>query len=329
MYHVDFGDGASSTTTSSQTSHVVPHVYQTGAFPVSVRVERQGLTVTATTTVRVAIGPRTRQDRPDEASGLQIKIVYLNSADGPDRGLDTTGVLHNSVGSFQSWFTSKTGKLQRQDTYQGKLDIVYFKSLKTNAEIAARGAFVVTELYGQLREAGFNDPNKRYLIYYNGTSTYACGGALVDGQAAAMYLRAVLSSGASCLGQSFAPANAPPGYWEFAMLHDSFHIGGIVDRFAPNHYNPNPYHVNDIADLMHNGLGGWSPTVVDSTTRNYYGDNVPAGVRNLRNDPILIPAPASAMASAIHQMRAWRGSPQAPIPYHLHEVVRQRPSQSR
>ena len=278
-----------------------------------------------TATVSVVIGQRVTGDRPDEVSGLQIKIVYLTSADGPDRGLDTTGVLQSSVASFQNWFAGKTGKVQRQDSYQGRLDISYFKSSKTDAEIAAQGAFVVTELYRQLAEAGFRDPNKRYLIYYDGTSTYACGGALLNGQAAAMYLRAVLSSGASCLAQQFVTSpTAPPRYWEFAMLHDSFHIGGIVDAKAPDHYAPNPSHVNDPADLMHGGPAPWQPSVVDATGHNYYGDNVPAGVTNLKNDPILVSASASVMARASLQVRALRESPQTPIPYHVHEIVRQR-----
>jgi hypothetical protein len=297
--------------------------------PVTITATSEGMSGGAQVTVTSVppVGRRTTRDRPDEVSGLQIKIVYFTSADGPDGGLDTTGVLQNSVGSFQNWFAGKTGKVQRQDTYQGQLDIAYFRSAMTDAQIAAKTPGVIRELYNQLVQAGFNDPNKRYLIYYDGSSTSACGGSLFNGPAAAMYLRAVLTSGLICNGrlgavQFVTSPTAPPRYWEFAMLHDSFHMGGIVDPKAPDHYAPNPGHVDNPADLMHGGLGGWNPSVVDSTGRNYYGDNVPEGVRNLKNDSILIPAPASVMARASLQMSALREHPQVSIPYHMHDLVR-------
>jgi PKD repeat protein len=328
-YHFDFGDGTSLDTTLNQSSYSTPHVYQGGAYTFSVRVEREGLTATATTTVTAEnvppAGRRVTRDRPDEVSGLQVKIVYFTSADGPDRGLDTTGVLQNSVGSFQNWFAGQTQHVVRQDTYGGRLDIVFFKSTMTDAQIAAQGAFVVNELYRQLAGAGFSDPTKRYLIYYDGTSTYACGGAIVDGQAAAMYLKGI-PSGIHCEASQFVTSpTAPPGYWEFAMLHDSFHIGGIVDPRAPDHYAPNPYHVNDPADLMHGGPAAWHPSVVDATGHNYYGDNVPEGVRNLKHDSVLIPASATALASARIQTQAVRERPQAAIPRHIHDLVRRLP----
>ena len=107
------------------------------------------------------------------------------------------------------------------------------------------------------------------------------------------------------------------------MLHDSWHVAGCVGLNAPDHYAPNPYHVNNPADLMHGGPGAWDPSVVDPTGRNWFGDNVPAGVTNCKHDAILVPAPAATIASAGLQMRALRESPRASIPYHIHEVVEQ------
>jgi len=319
------------TTTNAAVASVAETGLVTGVSaggPVMITATSEGMSGGAQVTVTPVppVGQRAMQDRPDEVSGLQIKIVYFTSADGPDRGLDTTGVLENSVGVFQAWFAGQTGKMVRQDTYGNRLDIAYFKSVMTDPEIAARGAFVVNELYRQVAAAGFSDPNKRYLIYYDGTSTYACGGAITDGQVAAMYLKAVLSSGVRCDTQEFvASPIAPPRYWEFAMLHDSFHIAGVVDPRAPDHYAPNPYHVDNPADLMHGGPVAWHPSVVDTTGHNYYGENVPEGVRNLKYDDILIPALASLLASARLQTQSLREHPQVTIPNHVHDLVRRLP----
>ena len=273
----------------------------------------EGQTGSAAVTVFTVtpLGRRTTRDRPDEASGVQVKFVYFTTANGRDIGLDTTGVLDNSVGSAQNWFISKTGKMFRQDTYRGKLDVVYFKSNMTDAQIAATGVDVLHELSRQLTEAGFTDPNKKYLIYYDGTSNLACGVAIPDGMGAVYF--------AICGKQLVTSPTAPPDYYEFVMLHELIHTRGYVDPKAPDNMTSNPYHVPYQTDLMSGTSSGGQ--YVDSTGHNYYGDSVPAGVRNLKNDAILIPAPAAMLASARLQAQALREHPQAPIPYPVHDIV--------
>jgi hypothetical protein len=284
--------------------------------------------VTATATINVVdvlpLGRRATFDRPDEALDVPVfKIVYLTTADGPDRGVDTTGVLENSVGSSQNWLASKTGKIFRLDTYQGRPDILYFKLSKTEAELAGYGRFVLDPILHELFPTSFNhiDPNKRYLFYYEGTmgEPQVCGGGILNGPAGILFLKAD-----NCVTPFVTSPTAPPNLFEFVMVHESFHVRGIVAPKAPRYDVAHPAgHLNDPNDIMHWEL--LSPTVIDSCGCNYYGDGVPAGVTNLKNDPILIPASAAVLANARLQTQAPRERPQAAFPHGLHDVLLELP----
>jgi hypothetical protein len=219
--------------------------------------------------------PRSTTDRLDEARGPQIHVVYSVPADGVDRRLDETGVLEGSVGSFQAWLAAETGGANlRVDTYQGSLDVSFFRLAATDAAVASRGAFVREAVESELRGAGFDRRDRIYAVYYDGSSTYACGGAFwppqLNGNAVVMYLRGRPGS-AVCESNPFAPATSPPGYWEYSMLHDLLHGLGMVPTCAPHHHLAG--HVSDFAnDLMWAGSQPWLfPARLDIGRDDYYG----------------------------------------------------------
>ena len=219
--------------------------------------------------------PRSTTDRLDDVAGPQIHFVYAVPADGVDRGLDENGALEGSVGSFQRWLAGETGGPNlRVDTYQGGLDITFFRLAATDATLAARGAFVRDGIEAELRAAGFNRSDRLYAVYYDGSSTYACGGAAwppqIPGNVVAMYLRGRFGT-AVCENNGFSPASAPPTYWEYAMLHDILHGLGIVGTCAPHHHLSG--HVSDFPnDLMWAGNQPWSfPARLDIGRDDYYG----------------------------------------------------------
>jgi hypothetical protein len=47
---------------------------------------------------------------------------------------------------------------------------------RTSSDVASLGAYVRAEVQADLQRAGFNEPTKLYAVYYDGASTYACGG---------------------------------------------------------------------------------------------------------------------------------------------------------
>jgi hypothetical protein len=219
--------------------------------------------------------PRSTVDRLDEARGPQLHFVYAVPADGQDRRLDETGALEGSVGSFQAWLAAETGGSNlRLDTYQGSLDVSFFRLAATDAAVAARGAFVREAVEAELRAAGFDRPDRLYAVYYDGSSTYACGGAFwppqLNGNAVVMYLRG-RPAGSVCESNGFAAASSPPTYWEYAMLHDILHGLGMVPTCAPHHHLAG--HVSDFSnDLMWAGNQPWRfPTHLDLGRDDYYG----------------------------------------------------------
>ena len=118
-------------------------------------------------------------------------------------------------------------------------------------------------------------------------------------------------------------SSGPPGYWEFAGLHDLLHVRGFVDVKAPHFDGWSGPHVRDGQDLMHGGPDPWGPSLLDRNNDDYYGPKIPAGILNLYHDPMLVPASASTLAQALAQSRAQAITQPQPIPRFIHGVVEQ------
>jgi hypothetical protein len=220
--------------------------------------------------------PRATADRPDEVSGPQLHVVYAVPSDGTDRALDTTGAIESSVASFQRWLAAETGGATlRQDTSQGSLDVTFVRLPRSDADIAARGAFVRDEIERLLRESGHVVADKLYAVYYDGSSTFSCGGGAwpptLPGQVAAMYLRGRPPGAAPCETNPLAAPGAPPGYTDYAMLHELLHTLGAVPACAPRHHLAG--HTSDRPDdIMWAGTGAWQiPGHLDPGRDDYYG----------------------------------------------------------
>lgn len=257
--------------------------------------------------------PRAETDRPDEVVGPQIHVVYAVPSDGTDRQLDTSGAIEGSVASFQAWLAAQTGGARlRVDTYQGSLDITFARLDKPDAEIAARGAFVREEIEAYLDRRGLTTAGKIYAVYYDGTSTYSCGGAswppYVPGRLTAMYLNGLPQGPVPCGSNPLR--SGEPGYWEFAMLHDILHTFGIVGQCAPHHTRAG--HVSDSAnDLMWSGDAPWQlPPQLDIGRDDYYGhgrSDCPDLARNeyLTTTPVAPPV-TEVIAYSVGRARAGR-----------------------
>jgi hypothetical protein len=246
-------------------------------------------------------------------SDTVAKLVYFLPSDGLDRGLDTNGTIAKSAASFLIWFAGQTRWTFRMDTYGGQPDILFFKSTLTNAQILALGGnnVAIGELQAELAKAGFCLSGKRCLVYYDGGSSSSplCGQATGLNGIGALYLQATNGNAQllDCRVPFVTSLTAPPGYWEMVGAHELGHTAGAVDVNAPDYdhglCSNSSSHINKPNDLMY-GCNGWSPQYVDQSGDNYFGDLVPAGVINIKNDPVMMPAPASMMAQARIQAQA-------------------------
>jgi hypothetical protein len=208
--------------------------------------------------------PRASADRVDDISGPQVHFLYVVPQDGEDRALDTNGAIARSVSSFQDWLRSQTnGRVLRADTFQGALDVSFFRLATRDRDVAARVQFVREQIEEEIYAAGFNaaSQNKLYAVYYDGSSTWSCGGAdpqpLFRGSVAAMYLRGTPPGAPACSTNALGPGF--PGYFEFGMLHELLHNLGFVPRCAPHARGDyDAGHVSDSRyDLMWSGGEPW------------------------------------------------------------------------
>lgn len=220
--------------------------------------------------------PRAEVDRPDEALGPSLHVIYAVPRDGQDRGLDTSGALASSVAAFETWLAGETGGSNlRLDTFSGELDVTFVRLQRSDAELAARGAFVRDEIEAELTRRRLIVSAKVYAVYYDGSSSWSCGGGAwpprLPGRVAAMYLKGEPPGAPPCATNSLAGPGAPPGYFEFAMLHEILHTLGFAAACAPHHTLAG--HVSDSPnDLMWAGDAAWQlPSRLDIGGEDYYG----------------------------------------------------------
>ena len=203
--------------------------------------------------------------------------MYVVPCDGVDRSFDVNGTIVNSTAAWERWLGDQTSDRQiRLDTYLSQLDITFTRLSKTDAQLAAYGASIRDQIEAELHARGFNAANKIYALFYDGSSTFACGGAawppVLPGNVVALYLRAALS-GVPCL-DTYAGPGQPPGYREFSMIHEVLHALGFVPTCAPHHVLSG--HVSDDPhDLMYAGPEPWQPSILDTNRDDYYSANVP------------------------------------------------------
>ncbi len=248
--------------------------------------------------------PRATADRQDEVAGPQVHAVYAIPSDGADRGLDTSGAIESSAAAWTRWLAAETGgPTLRLDTSGGSLDVTFVRLSQTDAQIAARGAQVRDEIERLLRAAGLLRANKLYAVYYDGTSTFACGGGAwppaLPGQVAAMYLRGLPGTPVPCDSNRLAGPGEPSGYLDIGMLHELLHTLGFTAACAPHHTRAG--HVSDSPnDLMGAGDAPWQlPPRLDIGRDDYYGHGR-SDCADLARSPYLTsnPPPAPAPAPA-------------------------------
>ncbi len=238
---------------------------------------------------------RSTTDLPDDVTGPQVHVVYVLPSDGSDRHLDTAGTLGNTVGSWETWLSGQTGgRTLRLDTYQGALDVTFAQLARSNATMTSYGAYVRDTIEKDLTALGLIVSSKIYAVYYDGGSTFACGGGAwppaLPGQVAALYLQGTPPGAPPCNTNAFAGSpTSPPGYLEFAMLHELMHTLGFVSTAAPNFTAAG--HVSDSpADLMYAGSLPWEPSTLDVGQDDYYNPGgLPSGVLNLATSSYLTP----------------------------------------
>jgi hypothetical protein len=242
---------------------------------------------------------RTTTDQPDDFPGYQIHLMYVLPKDAADDQLDTNGAITNLVTAMQKWFEGQTeGKRLRFDTYQGVLDITFFRMSRTEAEVKPYLKWILDQIGIELHRAGFNHPNKIYVVVYGALARVAdfgfCGLANMPPKS----LDAVASLyPLNCPNpdRRLSPFDDSEG-WGITLAHEIFHTLGFVAECAPHHYTA---HVSDDPrDLLYENVlkpasRGVRQEMLDVNRDDYYGHNNP-GCLDLAKSVFLDPAAPDA-----------------------------------
>ena len=222
--------------------------------------------------------------------------MYVLPSDGIDESLDTNGAIDRAIASISYWLKTQTGGLDlRWDTYNGQLDITFYRLSVNEATVTATNAYVRNLLEQQLRAAGVVTSAKQYAVFYGGGSIWSCGGGAwpprLKGVVSAIYLKGTPPNAPACDTTAFGSSATEPRYFEVAMLHEFLHTIGLIAICAPNqHLNG---HVSDSPnDLMWSGNAPWQlPPKLDIGNDDYFRHGN-SGCPDLANSGYIDPLPA-------------------------------------
>ncbi len=156
--------------------------------------------------------PRATADQPDdEPDAYQVHLLYVVPADRVGVAtLDVDGTLRRAISAADGWLADRTEGLHlRFDRADGVVDVTYVELEDDERTFAAgidaggpRG--IRARLEATLLPT-FADPNKMYLVYYDGLALGTCGEAPRPGRFPVQYVGGVWST---TMIDTAAPAGA-------------------------------------------------------------------------------------------------------------------------
>ncbi|HEY3922445.1 MAG TPA: hypothetical protein VGL76_10060 [Gaiellaceae bacterium] len=229
-------------------------------------------------------------DRPDTFGGDEIHVIYASPADGTDRFAQVASAIATDIGSIDAWWrVEDPTRTPRWDFAAfpscsgfGALDISDVKLSHDTAYYNSAPAQRLPLIRDDLVAAGFTDPTKKYLVYYDqaqpATGT-ECGSAYVSAQSggfAGVFIAPNLESTAPGKGcGSIEATGIRGGYSAVVAAHELVNALGALDDTSspgPPHKCPtDPLHVCD------NSLDVLAPTpsatTIDTAILDYKHDD--------------------------------------------------------
>ena len=281
---------------------------KSGVILKDIQLNTSGLT-------RVSVNARNSYDQPNDTTYYQIHPVYVLPSDQVDEKLDINGSITTSIAAASKWMSQRAGgQTLKFDTYKGALDISFVRLNKTDAQMLQEAtqkygsvAFLREIIENELHARGFNNDGTLYVAYYGGSTTWACGGAPLppdgpQGNVVALYLWGAPAGFTPCHNNPFSNNENSAAYWEWSVLHESFHGLGAVpnpaslntaNNCAPNSTG-NGHSSDSPTDLMYAGTQPWRPDVIDFGNDDYFNINTP-GCTDIAKSVFLRPADSQAV----------------------------------
>jgi len=211
---------------------------------------------------------------PDATPGYAVHVAYVRPLGGPDRFGELAPRIVGDAAAIEAWWRSQdAARSPRFDLFPfacasafGALDITNVELPQAISEIS--GAFNRIRLL-LASELGFNQPEKVYLVYYDGP-TGQSGFERVCGQGAPA--GGLGLPGIAVIYLDSCGATSTDSLRPIVAVHELVHVLGAVDDAAPNSCEDG--HVCDLeSDLMTASLSGeeLETHVLDGGRDDYYG----------------------------------------------------------
>lgn len=234
---------------------------------------------------------RTSYDRDDERDGVQLKAVYAVRNGAQDRRYDVTGDIEKSLLQMKSFVEQQTGGTNTLniDTFNGRPDVMYFPLPRA---LTPKAGDVCTDepcpndqtIYAAMKTAGRVDPDKQYIIFYDGGIEFGgkglCGGSASNSKASFVNLSGITSE--MCAFMPFSESEVDSWSVGLLALHEIFHaLGAVCENSAVAN---DGMHSNVANDIMNGSAQG---TVALDPRRAYWYDN-PSGCPPLSRSALFV-----------------------------------------
>ena len=222
-------------------------------------------------------GAPSATDRPDTWGGDEVHVIYASPSDSPDRFAQVASAIATDIGAIDAWWRGQDPTRTPRWDFDavppcggfGALDISDVK-LPHDTAYYNQATPRLSLLRDDLVAAGFADPAKKYLVYYDqaqpATGTQ-CGSAYVSAQTgsyAGIFIAPNLESAVPGKGCGSIEADGVRGgYLAVIAAHELVNALGALDDTSspgPPHKCPtDPLHVCD------NSLDVLAPTPTATT----------------------------------------------------------------
>jgi hypothetical protein len=230
-------------------------------------------------------------DRPDLIAERQIHVIYAYPSDLPDRFFAVTHDIIRDLAGVDSWWQSqdptRTPRFDLAafpgcDSEFGALDVSSLRLNGDDTTLDASAPGFTSRMGDELARAGFNDDEKKYLVFYDGTAPATfCGESTgapnVGGPSVASY---VFSRGApGCeVGGGAGTGNGWPAH---TAAHELIHglLGSFLPGTAPHACDDLGHVCDSQSDVLSTGAIHPSPflsdMVLDVGNDDYYNHGGP------------------------------------------------------
>ncbi len=212
---------------------------------------------------------------PDATSAYAVHVAYVRPPGAADRFAELAPRIVGDIAAFDAWWRREdAARTLRFDLFPAPGCSSAFGALDLSNVQLRRPAGAIDSVFGEIRlqlsaDFGFNEPEKVYLIYFDGPTEQfedeeVCGqGARAGGFALPGVAVVYLDACEAVEGDSLRPVVA---------VHELMHVFGAVERVAPESCRSG--HVCDSPqDLMTAVLNGQEleAHVLDVGRNDYYG----------------------------------------------------------